>query len=226
MPIKAGYLLLAGGGGVFVWSGIAGKSVSSVFRQLVGGDSPATASSANPITGEAPLSSTATVGINGATTGADAGTSDITFTSNEMQVAMEIAEFLVRNGYSDAAAAGICGCIAGESVPPFNPESKGSGGGGLIGWTPISSAKPDPNILTGNATKDLQTQLTDLLAYNQIWAQYIPGLNAQTDPVAAADYYSQNFERPQVKDSDVRANVATEVYNNLKSGGTSTTPTG
>jgi hypothetical protein len=227
MPIKAGYLLLAGGGGVFVWSGIAGKSVSSVFRQLAGGDSPTTATGANPITGESPLSSSATVGINGATAAAsDAGTTDLSYSANEMQTAMEIAEFLVRNGYSDAAAAGICGCIAGESVPPFSPESTGSGGGGLIGWTPISSAKPDPNIITGNATKDLQTQMTDLLAYNKIWASDIPALNAQTDPVAAADFYSENFERPAVRDSDVRANVAQQVYQTLQSGGTSTTPTG
>lgn len=46
MPVKAGYLLLAAGGGVFVWSGLKGKSVSSVFRQLAGGDSPAGAASA------------------------------------------------------------------------------------------------------------------------------------------------------------------------------------
>ncbi len=220
MPIKAGYLLLAGGGGVFVWSGIAGKSVSGVFRQLAGGDAPAGAANANSITGVSPLSPSATVQVNGATQSANTGTGDISWTADQQQTAMEIAEYLTRNGYSNAAAAGIVGCIAGESVPPFNPESKGSGGGGLIGWTPISSAKPNPNIITGNPTKDLQTQLTDLLAYNQIWSQYIPALNAETDPVAAADFYSENFERPKVKDSDVRANVAQTVYKNLINGGT------
>ncbi len=51
MPIKAGHLLIAGGGGVFLWSGIRGKSISSVFRQLAGGDSPSTAAGANGITG-------------------------------------------------------------------------------------------------------------------------------------------------------------------------------
>jgi hypothetical protein len=227
MPVNAGHLLLVGGGGVFLWSGIRGKSVSSVFRQLAGGDAPQGSANANTITGVAPIASSATVGINGATAAANnASPADLSYSTNEMQTAMEIAEFLVRNGYSDAAAAGICGCIAGESVPPFSPESTGSGGAGLIGWTPPSSAKPDSDIVTGNASKDLDTQMTDLLTYNKIWSQYIPGLNAQTDPVAAADYYSQNFERPAVRDSDVRASVATSVYNNLKSGGTSTTPTG
>jgi peptidoglycan DL-endopeptidase CwlO len=47
MPLKPGYLLLAAGGGVFIWSGLKGKSVSSVFRQLAGGDSPTGAQSAS-----------------------------------------------------------------------------------------------------------------------------------------------------------------------------------
>lgn len=51
MPVKAGYLLLAAGGGVLVWSGLKGKSVSSVFRQLAGGDAPGNAKNANSITG-------------------------------------------------------------------------------------------------------------------------------------------------------------------------------
>lgn len=62
MPVKAGYLLLAGGGGVVLWSGLKGKSVSSVFRQLAGGDAPQGASSANTIAGvlntSAPASNT------------------------------------------------------------------------------------------------------------------------------------------------------------------------
>jgi cell wall-associated NlpC family hydrolase len=49
LPLKPAYLFLAGGGGVLVWSGLKGKSVSSVFRQLAGGDSPASATSANSI---------------------------------------------------------------------------------------------------------------------------------------------------------------------------------
>jgi cell wall-associated NlpC family hydrolase len=58
MPVKPGYLFLAGGGGVLVWSGLKGKSVSSVFRQLAGGDSPANAVTAQPIAGVTPSSGT------------------------------------------------------------------------------------------------------------------------------------------------------------------------
>lgn len=49
MPVRAVHLLLVGGGGVVVWSGLKGKSVSSVFRQLAGGDAPTGAASANTI---------------------------------------------------------------------------------------------------------------------------------------------------------------------------------
>jgi cell wall-associated NlpC family hydrolase len=55
MPVKPGYLLLAAGGGVMIWSGLKGKSVSSVFRQLAGGDAPEAAQSSNmPVSGFTP----------------------------------------------------------------------------------------------------------------------------------------------------------------------------
>jgi cell wall-associated NlpC family hydrolase len=55
MPIKPAYLLLAAGGGIMIWSGLKGKSVSSVFRQLAGGDAPEAAQSSNmPVSGFAP----------------------------------------------------------------------------------------------------------------------------------------------------------------------------
>lgn len=72
MPVKAGYLLLAGGGGVFVWSGLKGKSVSSAFRQLAGGDSPTAASAANPVSGVASTSATANSSAVSAVTGGPA----------------------------------------------------------------------------------------------------------------------------------------------------------
>jgi hypothetical protein len=113
------------------------------------------------------------------------------------------------NGYSRAGAAGICGCIDGESGG--NPESVGMGGGGLIGWTPLPAG-----YVTGNATKDLQTQLPAILKYNDgIGQGFIVMLNALTDPVQAADFYSENFEKPKFKDSDVRASTAKSIFSQL-----------
>ena len=128
---------------------------------------------------------------------------------------LAIGQYLVDNGYSAAAAAGVASCVDGESGA--NPESVGSGGGGLIGWTPLGSAQPDANIITGNVSADMMTQLADILYYNadEIGQSAVDGLNSQTDPVAAADFYSQNFEKPAVTDSDVRSSVAEQVYSEL-----------
>jgi hypothetical protein len=102
-----------------------------------------------------------------------------------------IVNFLIANGYTDMAAAGIAGNIYQESGG--NPESVGTGGGGLIGWTPLPAG-----YVTGNPAADLQTQLNALLVYNQQWSAYIPALNAATTPVEAADIYMDDFERPGI----------------------------
>lgn len=100
-----------------------------------------------------------------------------------------IVDFLVQHGYTPIAAAGIAGNIFQESKG--NPESVGSGGGGLIGWTPLP-----PGFVTGNPAADLQTQLNALLTYNEGWHQFIPALNAATSPAQAAFIYMTDFERP------------------------------
>ena len=128
---------------------------------------------------------------------------------------LAIGQYLVDNGYSIAAAAGVASCVDGESGA--NPESEGDGGGGLIGWTPLGSAQPDGNIITGDAAADMMTQLADILYYNadEIGQSKVAELDSQTDPVAAADFYSQNFEKPAVTDSDVVPSVAENVYSEL-----------
>jgi LysM repeat protein len=130
---------------------------------------------------------------------------------------LAIAQYLVANGYSDAGAAGVASCVDGESGG--NPESVGSGGGGLIGWTPLGSAAPNANIITGNVEQDMLTQLADILFYNsnEIGQSQVDQLNSISDPVAAADFYSQQFERPAVTDSDVVASVAEQIYAQLSS---------
>jgi hypothetical protein len=128
---------------------------------------------------------------------------------------LALAQYLVENGYSDAAAAGVASCVDGESGG--NPESVGSGGGGLIGWTPISSAAPNPNIITGNAAQDMMDQLSDILYYNstEIGQPLVNQLDSISDPVAAADFFSQNFEKPAVTDGDVVASVAEQIFSEL-----------
>lgn len=115
-----------------------------------------------------------------------------------------IVTFLVAHGYTGLAAAGIAGNIYRESTG--NPESVGTGGGGLIGWTPLP-----PGFVTGNPAADLQTQLNQLLVYNQQWAQFIPALNAATSARDAAFIYMSDFERPGVPAADIREGAAESV---------------
>jgi hypothetical protein len=60
-----------------------------------------------------------------------------------------IVGYLTAHGYTGIAAAGIAGNIYQESMG--NPESVGSGGGGLIGWTPLPVG-----FVTGNPAADLR----------------------------------------------------------------------
>ena len=50
MPVKGTYLALAGGGAILLWSGIKGKKFTSVLRNVVSGQSPASAQTAALIT--------------------------------------------------------------------------------------------------------------------------------------------------------------------------------
>jgi LysM repeat protein len=174
---------------------------------------PAPAAPAPAATTPAPATATTTTTTTTAAGGSAAVESDIA----DGNYLLAIGQYLVDNGYSAAAAAGVASCIDGESGG--NPESQGDGGGGLIGWTPLGSATPDTDIITGNAAQDMLTQLADILYYNsnEIGQTQVDELNTQTDPVAAADFYSQNFERPAVTDSDVVPSVAEQIYSELGS---------
>lgn len=115
-----------------------------------------------------------------------------------------IVNFLVAHGYTRMGAVGIAGNIYQES--DGNPESVGTGGGGLIGWTPLPSG-----FVTGSPAADLQTQLAALLTYNKGWAQYIPMLNAATNATDAAYTYMTYFERPGLPAASNREGAAVAV---------------
>jgi len=113
------------------------------------------------------------------------------------QNAAAIVNFLIQHGYSRNAAAGIAGNIYQESKG--DPESVGMGGGGLIGFTPLPAG-----YVTGNPAADLQRQLQAILSYNQIWASYLPALNAAATPAQAADIYVTDFERAGIPAASTR----------------------
>jgi hypothetical protein len=115
-----------------------------------------------------------------------------------------IVSFLLANGYSDNAAAGIAGNMYQESKG--DPESVGMGGGGLIGFTPLPAG-----YVTGNPAADLQTQLRAVLTYNQGWASYLPALNSAASPADAAYIYVTDFERAGIPAASTREASAAAV---------------
>jgi LysM repeat protein len=202
----------------------AGDKLTIPSRDQVAKASGSSTSAPSTATPSTPASTTSAPSTPATSTQSSSGSTSTSSSSASSAVQTDIADgnnllaigqYLVDNGYSKAAAAGIASCIDGESGG--NPESEGSGGGGLIGWTPLGSALPDANIITGNVTQDMMTQLADILYYasHEIGQSAVNELNAQTDPVAAADFFSQNFERPAVTDSDVVPSVAEQVYSEL-----------
>lgn len=189
-------------GGLVFYSGLKGATLASTVKAVLSGNLALTDTQQ---TG----SLTVSVGSSGGSAGSVTSGSG---TANELAA----AQYLMANGYTAAAAAGIAACIAGESSG--NPEQTGDGGTsfGII----QEHGSQYASLVTGNATKDLQAQLPAVIAYNNAQGSgLITMLNSITDPVQAADFYSQHFERPAVTDSDVNASVAKSVYAQLTAGG-------
>lgn len=122
-----------------------------------------------------------------------------------------VAKYLMSHGASRAAAAGIAGTVAGESGG--NPLSVGSGGGGLLGWTPVSSAYPYPILRDSDPNRQMAIQLVDMLAYiNQNGSISDLNRSALGGPSAAAWHFSAAYEKPAVTGSDIRPDVVSQLY--------------
>jgi cell wall-associated NlpC family hydrolase len=69
VPAKGAYLAIAGGGAILLWSGLRGKSWTTVLRDLISGKKPSTAPNANAIQSSQPVLPAGATG-NTATAGA------------------------------------------------------------------------------------------------------------------------------------------------------------
>ena len=194
-------------------SSTAGSAASSTAESAASSQSDAPASTADAAssgstTSNAPATTQAATPAATPTASQSAAATTVSCNLNAggllPQNVTAIVNFLLANGYSDNAAAGIAGNMYQESTG--NPEAVGDGGGGLIGFTPLPSG-----YVTGNVTADLQTQLNAVLTYNQIWASYLPALNAATSPSDAADTYVTDFERAGIPATATREASAEDV---------------
>lgn len=132
--------------------------------------------------------------------------------------AKTIFQFLTAHGYSDVAAAGIIGNMMQEAGPSLSPEAQGTGGGGLIGWTPISAAGPKQPIITGNRQRDLQNQLDDVLHWAQQTGAGPAFMNKAKTARDAATLWMNQAEKPGIPALSNRQNFAVQVIDAAKSG--------
>lgn len=95
-------------------------------------------------------------------------------------------------------AAGATASIWGEST--WNPEAAGTGGRGLIGWTPPS--KLPNSAFTGNAAADMSAQLPEILKYvsDNGYQLYVAQMANASTVDQAAEIWGQKVERYGIDD--------------------------
>lgn len=153
MPVNAGYLLLAGGGAIFLWSGFRGKSVTGVTRALIGGDNPAKLPTTNNISGS-PAGVTTQTSPAGGTITAQGGQPAGTDAQNQALGRMMAGAYGWGSGAEWTALNNIVMAESGWSSTVVNPGSTASGIAQNINGF-------GPNYQSGNA----QQQIAWLLAY-------------------------------------------------------------
>lgn len=138
---------------------------------------------------------------------------------------LTVAHYLMSHGYGKAAAAGMAGVVGGEAGPSGSPESVGSGGAGLIGWTPPSAmirfggTSHAAGIGHNSTNVDMGNQLSAMVKWASAFG-FPPGVaNRYHDPMNAAYAASAAYERPLVPGSDVHSSIIMGVFNRLAKGG-------
>lgn len=180
--------------GTVVQSVLQGKGLPARAEQT-----SRVASTVSQLTADQTAGATDSGGGSGSGSGS-AGSPSTATSGADSANAVTIAKYLMANGYTANGAGGVLADIYGESG--FDPEAVGAGSYGLIQW----QGSEYSDLVTGDATADLDKQLPEIIAYNNAQgAGLVSELNAQTSISEAADFYSQNFERPAVTDSDVSA---------------------
>ncbi|NSV45721.1 phage tail protein [Enterococcus faecalis] len=155
----------------------------------------------------------------GGGSGAGTGGYPSEVTSDADKFAWDLWSYLLANGYSKAAAAGILGNVQGEVGPSMNPDTEQNGGPGY-GWVQWDgSAYPLVGAPTWNGreyvqrliaaagikqdyrTSFAQAQLINWCMFNGQWLGQVDPLTVDefkvvSSPKTAAYAFELNFERP------------------------------
>jgi hypothetical protein len=182
------------GGGLILFSGIKGATIVDTAKAVLSGNLS--------VSNDEPIS--ASDGSGGGSGGT--GTSGPVSTGDTLTNGTTIYKFLRTNGYSPIQAAGAIASMWGEST--WDPESVGTGGCGLMGWTPVSSISlyggtcAKAGIGNNSADVDMQNQLGAILKFvsaNGDQAAVDSMANAATVE-AAANIWGPKVERFGIND--------------------------
>lgn len=171
-------------------------------------------------------------GQNGGGNGGGTGGYPPEVTSDADKFAWDLWSYLLANGYSKAAAAGILGNVQGEVGPNMNPDTEQNGGPGY-GWVQWDgSAYPLVGAPTWNGreyvqrliaaagikqdyrTSFAQAQLINWCMFNGQWLGQVSPLTVDefkvvSSPKTAAYAFELNFERPAVAHPERQAYAQT-----------------
>jgi hypothetical protein len=153
VPVNGYAVAYCVGGGLVLYSGIKGASIAETVSAALKGNLKVAQS--EPITAQ----NAASPG-GGNTPGGTPGAGPVA-AGDQVQNGTTIYKYLRANGYNPMQAAGAIASIWGESN--WNPEAQGTGGRGLIGWTPPGTLVN--SAFTGNAAKDMSAQLPQILEF-------------------------------------------------------------
>ena len=177
-------------------------------------------------------------GQNGGGGGGGTGGYPPEVTTDADKFAWDAWYWLISNGYSKQAAAGILGNIQGEAGSSMNPDidQVGGPGYGIVQWD--GSAYPligsptwdgreyvqrlmaAAGISTDYTTMEAQIRLLNWCMYNGQWIgavdpTSVEGFKNSTDPKQAAYAFEKNFERPATAHSE-RQGYAQAWYDKFK----------
>lgn len=210
MALSAAAVAYAAVGGLILYSGIKGATLADTAKSVLSGNLSVT--------------DTETIDTSGGGTSGSGSTPSAGPVSSgtETQNGTTIYKYFRSNGYTPMQAAGATASIWGEST--WNPEAQGTGGRGLIGWTPPSKL-PD-SAFTGNAAKDMSAQLPLILEYvsSNGYQLYVAQMANATTIDQAAEIWGQKVERYGIDDVhstgiELTAQIAKSVDNvNLATG--------
>jgi cell wall-associated NlpC family hydrolase len=136
----------------------------------------------------------------------------------------EVYNYILNNIFhgNKIAAAGALASMWGESSPPgWNPESKGSGGFGIMGWTSGVNGADISKQQTGNVAKDMAAQLALMLPWIDASGDQgaIQSMMSASTVEQAALIWGTKVERFGVSDIHAQGIAAAKQIAGLAAGG-------